>query len=390
VANAQRFAENFKDVPWLRVPKMHLNYSTSRVLTMEYCPGVKVNAIDKIDALGLDRPQLAAYAAEAYLLQLLRYGFFHCDPHPGNVAVEAMPPSENGGDASAGRIILYDYGMMGTLAPSLKAGLVKGFFAVYERDAPALAEALYDAELIGRDTDRLSVEMISRYFIETFSARFAMDTKSAPADRLERERMRVSAMQSIGQELAAIGGSQPFRYPEAFPFILRAFTALEGIGKSLDPGYDVYRISRRYLKDLVDLKDGSALLTAVKQVQKRLGLRGEDLTGLVDFPRKITALKTLADRVESGELKLRVRTLEVERALFRAALLQRATLYGVFACMLLNSALFVFVTAGNLYGVLQLFGAGAAYALVRAVLCLLKLRQVLRDEANKYYNAYLG
>lgn len=76
--------------------------------------------------------------------------------------------------------------------------------------------------------------MISRYFIETFSKRFAMDKRSAPADRGERDRMRVAAMQSIGQELAAIGGSNPFRYPEAFPSILRAFTVLEGIGKTLD------------------------------------------------------------------------------------------------------------------------------------------------------------
>lgn len=115
----------------------------------------------------------------------------------------------------------------------------------------------------------LSVELISRYFIETFSKRFAMDRQSAPADRAERERMRVAAMQSIGQELAAIGGSKPFRYPESFPFILRAFTALEGIGKTLDPKYDVYRIARRYIPELVDLKDGNVMLTAVKGVQKR-------------------------------------------------------------------------------------------------------------------------
>lgn len=111
--------------------------------------------------------------------------------------------------------------------------------------------------------------MISRYFIKSFSSRFAMDKQSMPANRETRERMRVEAMQQIGQELAAIGGSKPFRYPDAFPFILRAFTALEGIGKTLDPQYDVYRIARRYIAELADLKDGSAALTALKSVQKK-------------------------------------------------------------------------------------------------------------------------
>lgn len=114
--NAIRFARNFKDVPWLRVPQVYVNYSTSRVLTMEYVPGCKVNALGELDRLGLDRSQLAVYAAEAYLLQLLRFGFFHCDPHPGNVAIEPMA----GGPPGAGRLILYDYGMMGTLSPQVR------------------------------------------------------------------------------------------------------------------------------------------------------------------------------------------------------------------------------------------------------------------------------
>jgi hypothetical protein len=157
--NAQAFADNFRDVPWLRTPQVYPELSSARILTMEYCPGVKVNDVRAIEALGLDRAQLATYAAEAYLLQLLRFGFFHCDPHPGNVAVERIPEDElaaigKTAGSAEGRIILYDYGMMGTLSPQLKGGLVKGFFAVYEGDAPELAQALFDAELLGADTDR--------------------------------------------------------------------------------------------------------------------------------------------------------------------------------------------------------------------------------------------
>jgi len=387
--NTLTFANNFKDVPWLRVPKVYPAYSSKRVLTMEYVPGTKISNVDECDRLGLDRPQLATYCCEMYLLQLLRYGFFHCDPHPGNVAVEPWGASDSAG---GGRIILYDYGMMGTLSPQLKGGLVRGFFAVYEKDYKNLAQALYDAELLGQDTDRLSVEMIARYFIDSFSERFAMDERKAPATKEERDAMRIAAMQSIGQELAAIGGEKPFRYPEAFPFILRAFTALEGIGKSLDPGYDVYRIASRYVKELVDLKDGNAALTVAKDVQKRLGLRQEDLFGLVLFPRKITKLDKLADRVESGELKLRVRALEVERALFRNNLMTRATIYSVFACLLVNTACLAKLCLGRAVDAVAVpaLGAGAAYCVVRALLALAKLKRVIRDERNRYYNSYMA
>jgi hypothetical protein len=112
------------------------------------------------------------------------------------------------------------------------------------------------------------------------------------------------------------------------------------------------------------------------------------VSGLVLFPKKITSIKRFVDRVERGNIKLRVRTLEVERSLFRAALLQKATAYGIVACLLLNTSMIALLTVGRVFGVLQVLGGSAAYCVVRAALCLLKLRQVLRDEANRYYNSY--
>ena len=87
--NAIRFRENFADVPWVKVPEVDLDMTTEKVITMEYVPGAKINDIEKIEALGIDRSLLAKRSAEAYLMQLCRHGFFHCDPHPGNVACDA-------------------------------------------------------------------------------------------------------------------------------------------------------------------------------------------------------------------------------------------------------------------------------------------------------------
>jgi predicted unusual protein kinase regulating ubiquinone biosynthesis (AarF/ABC1/UbiB family) len=103
--NADRFRENFQDTPWIKVPKVLWEYSTSEVLTLEYVPGIKINRAKELDKAGVDREILARRTVESYLQQLLTYGFFHADPHPGNIAVDAV---------DGGRLIYYDFGMMGT------------------------------------------------------------------------------------------------------------------------------------------------------------------------------------------------------------------------------------------------------------------------------------
>ncbi len=86
--SAIRFRDNFAGTPWVKVPEVYLNMTTSCVITMEYVPGIKISDIEKIEQAGIDRQLLAKRSAEAYLTQLCRHGFFHCDPHPGN-----NPPS---------------------------------------------------------------------------------------------------------------------------------------------------------------------------------------------------------------------------------------------------------------------------------------------------------
>lgn len=85
-----------------------LSGSSEKVLTMEYCPGIKINRVDELDRLGLDRARLARLTVEAYLLQILKFGLFHADPHPGNIAV----------DPKSSQIIYYDFGMMGNIQVS--------------------------------------------------------------------------------------------------------------------------------------------------------------------------------------------------------------------------------------------------------------------------------
>ena len=132
--NCDTFRRNFEGVPWIKVPKVYWDKSAQRVLCMEYCPGLKISRVDEIEKQGLDRRLLARYVVESYLQQLLRFGFFHADPHPGNIAVDNGYPG--------GRLVIYDMGMMGNLRPGVRGGLLELFYAVYERDANKCLDAL--------------------------------------------------------------------------------------------------------------------------------------------------------------------------------------------------------------------------------------------------------
>ena len=82
-ANCERFAKDFSDIEWVRVPEVYREVSTPRVLTMEFVESFKLTNIEKVEQLGLDRELLAKRTADAFLRQIVETGYFHCDPHPG-------------------------------------------------------------------------------------------------------------------------------------------------------------------------------------------------------------------------------------------------------------------------------------------------------------------
>lgn len=89
--NADRFRRNFRNEPWVKVPRVHWQRTSASVLTMEYVPGIKITDITSIQAAGLDAKAVAQRTTESYLIQILKHGFFHADPHPGNIAIGEKP-----------------------------------------------------------------------------------------------------------------------------------------------------------------------------------------------------------------------------------------------------------------------------------------------------------
>jgi len=318
---AEQFEANFASFDAIKIPKVYAEHSTSRVLTMEYVPGVKLSDAVAMREAGYDPIHLATQLTTSYLEQVCRHGFFHCDPHPGNLAVDGGYPG--------GRLIYYDFGMMEEMEPEIKKGFVDLIFSIYENLPREACDALERMGVLRQGVDRFSIERIARDLLTTFqstlaSADNAWENQMSDAEKKAARRARRAR---IGQDLFATQADKPFVLPPKWTFVFRAFSTIDGIGKGLDPGaYDLSRIAGPYLRELAKLRDGSTTTTALREVGRRLGLRPVDLGHVITQPRKVAALAESVQRIEDGDVTLRVRATEVERLLERSD--ERQSLFG--------------------------------------------------------------
>ncbi|KAI5055059.1 hypothetical protein GOP47_0030204 [Adiantum capillus-veneris] len=306
--NADRFRRDFRNIKWARVPQIFWDFTSRKVLTLEYVPGIKINDLARLDAGGFDRSKIARRAIEAYLIQILKTGFFHADPHPGNLAIDVD-----------GSLIYYDFGMMGEIKAFTREKLLEMFYAVYEKDAKKVIQALIDLEALKPTGDMASVRRSIQFFLNNL---------------MNQRPDEASTFSAIGEDLFAIALDQPFRFPATFTFVLRAFSTLEGIGYSLDPEFSFAKVAAPYAQELLDIKSSQRNGTYFVQELQRQANEARDAA--VAMPMRIQRVDELLQQLEAGDFKLRVRVLEAERAARRASVLQTATVYAVAAGTFLN------------------------------------------------------
>ncbi|KAL2609597.1 hypothetical protein R1flu_028170 [Riccia fluitans] len=316
--NADRFRRDFRNVKWARIPKVYWDYASRSVLTLEYVPGIKINEVTKLDARGFDRRRIARLAIEAYLIQILKTGFFHADPHPGNLAVD-----------TDGSLIYYDFGMMGEIKSFTREKLLEMFYAVYEKDAQKVINALIDLGALLPTGDLGPVRKTVKYFL----------------DNLMNQRPdQAATFSAIGEDLFAIAIDQPFRFPATFTFVLRAFSTLEGIGTILDPDLSFAKIAAPYAQELLDIRDRQNDGRYIVQELQRQAADARDAA--VAMPLRIQRMDEIIRKLEAGDFKLRVRVLEAERAARRASIQQSATMNVVVAACLANIGVNLMLSEG--------------------------------------------
>ncbi|OWM62816.1 hypothetical protein CDL15_Pgr020110 [Punica granatum] len=306
--NADKFRRDFRNVKWVRVPLVYWDYTASKVLTLEYVPGVKINRLDMLDSRGYDRSRISSRAIEAYLIQILKTGFFHADPHPGNLAIDVDEA-----------IIYYDFGMMGEIKSFTRERLLELFYSVYEKDAKKVMKALIDLGALQPTGDLSAVRRSVQFFLDNL---------------LSQTTDQQQTLAAIGEDLFAIAQDQPFRFPSTFTFVIRAFSTLEGIGYILDPDFSFVKIAAPYAQELLDLKQTQR--TGTQLVQDLRKQVDDARTYTVTMPYRVQRIEEFVNQLEAGDLKLRVRVLESERAARKATILQMATMYTVLGGTLLN------------------------------------------------------
>ncbi|KAJ8765486.1 hypothetical protein K2173_014608 [Erythroxylum novogranatense] len=345
-ANAELFAANFKDMDYVKVPTILWEYTTPQVLTMEYVPGIKINKIQALDQLGVDRKRLGRYAVESYLEQILSHGFFHADPHPGNIAVD---------DVNGGRLIFYDFGMMGSISSNIREGLLESFYGIYEKDPDKVLQAMVQMGVLVPTGDMTAVRRTAQFFLNSFEERLSAQRREremaaaelgfkkplSKEEKIEKKKQRLAA---IGEDLLAIAADQPFRFPATFTFVVRAFSVLDGIGKGLDPRFDITEIAKPYALELLRFRE-AGIEVLLKDLQKRWNRQSRAFYNLFRQGDRVEKLAETIQRLEQGDLKLRVRTLESERAFQRVAAVQKTLGSAVAAGSLINLATVLYLNS---------------------------------------------
>ncbi|XP_047180402.1 protein ACTIVITY OF BC1 COMPLEX KINASE 7, chloroplastic-like [Vigna umbellata] len=169
-------------------------------------------------------------------------------------------------------------------------------------------------------------------------------------------------LSAIGEDLFAIAQDQPFRFPSTFTFVIRAFSTLEGLGYILNPDFSFVKIAAPYAQELLDIRQKQR--TGPQLVEEIRKQADDARTNSISMPYRVQRIEEFVKQLESGDLKLRVRVLESERAARKATILQMATMYSVLGGTFLNLGITLSSQGNQAFANGSFLGAGIFAALL--------------------------
>lgn len=280
--NCSRFRKNFEGNPDIFIPLVYPDLVTGKVLVMERIDGVRIDSLAGIETMGIDRKRLVMASVDAYFKMILEDGFFHADPHPGNIFV-----------LNDGRLAFVDFGIVGRVTPELKETMAKTFLALIRRDFDRLIDLYVE---LGYFPDDVDID------------RFRREFKKELMDLLEPFYGLTLKEINLAQYLDTITHialKHQMQIPAELLLINKAMLIMENIGRELDPDFDFIAVAEPYASRIVKERYSPSKL------YDRVGRAAMELNDFVVlFPKQ---MRQIVRKVLSNDLHLKMTHIGLDR-----------------------------------------------------------------------------
>lgn len=283
--NAEMFATNFTGDGSVHVPRVVWNRTTRRVLTLEDVTAIKITDYEAITAAGVNRAEVAERLLSTYLKQIFEDGFFHADPHPGNLFVLPLPEKNEAGSTRF-RLTFIDFGMVGRMPDRLVEGLREAVISVGLQDAPRLIRAY---QTLGVLLPNANIKLLEEASGQLFDRFWGMSMN-------ELRSIRHDEMMKFGLQFRELMLTMPFQLPENLLLLGRTLGILSGMCTGLNSEFNLWMQLAPYAKKLTEGEGGS-------QFDVFLNEAGEFFKMLIAIPGRT---ERVLGRIERGELNVQM------------------------------------------------------------------------------------
>jgi ubiquinone biosynthesis protein len=308
--HAERFAVAFADVEEVRVPRVYWSHTTRKVLTMQYMWGIKVTDFERLESEGISRARIAQILMRVYLQQVLQIGFFHSDPHPGNIFVRPGPV-----------VVFLDFGMVGTISPYVRENISRVFLGIIRRDFDSVLAALDRLGFFTRGADMRALRRALIWTVDNFY-------------QMSFGELRNIDPREVLDQVQDVFYTQSVQIPANFAFLGRALGTLSGLCTALDPSFQFVSVAEPFGRGLLRSRGG--LSGTVEQVAGEARAMAKTAYALPHLTRDVL------QRVQAGELDFRRELEEMGRGITRLERAMRRILYGVLVSAFLVGGSFIF------------------------------------------------
>jgi predicted unusual protein kinase regulating ubiquinone biosynthesis (AarF/ABC1/UbiB family) len=287
--NAETFANNFSGDRTVRVPRILWSHTTRRVLTLENVWAIKITDYEAISAAGINRSDVASKLLDTYLKQIFEDGFFHADPHPGNLFIYPIP-DQLGNPAEKGNIpwqlTFVDFGMVGRVPPITKAGMREMVIGVGTQDTGRILKSFQMLDMLLPGADLTLLEKAEAQAFERFWGKSMTELTSIRPDEIV----------DFTNEFRELLYTMPFQIPQDFIFLARAVGILSGMCTGLDPEFNVWEHLAPYARKLVAEEARSSPEYWIENLRNLV-------TAFFSYPIKVQAA---LNRLERGDISIRI------------------------------------------------------------------------------------